>query len=90
MDYRFNMYDMILPGDQAEIIAIRDRLNCDLDTAILTIFERRNLLINNFSRGPSRVGHPSVSERFTSLSLGHLFQCVLSTEFTSDDRKAQE
>jgi len=44
------MYDMILPGDDAEIEAIRERLHCDHETAILTIFERRNRLISTCLR----------------------------------------
>ena len=45
------MYDMISSADHFEVKAIRERLNCDLDTAILTIFERRNRLISSCLRG---------------------------------------
>lgn len=47
------MYDMTLPGDEIEIAAIRERLHCDQDTAILTIFDRRNRLISTCLRGCS-------------------------------------
>lgn len=89
------MYDMILPGDHAEIITIRERLNCDLDTAILTIFERRNLLIKSFSNEPSRDGprtYSSVSERTTYVyeSLSLIFIRLLATDFSAEDRKTKE
>lgn len=70
------MYDMILPADQLEIAAIRGRLNCDEDTAVLTIFERRNRLINNYTCGAPRNGggqYPPVSKSALSIYFYYSF-----------------
>lgn len=88
------MYDMILPADQLEIAAIRGRLNCDEDTAVLTIFERRNRLINNYTYGaPSNGGgqYPPVSKSVLFISnLSLICICVMLTGFVTTNRKAKK
>ena len=88
------MYDMILPADQLEIAAIRGRLNCDEDTAVLTIFERRNRLINNYSYGaPSNGGGQYPPVRKSALyiyTLSFIGMCVMLTGFVASNRKAKK